>query len=60
MALCFVPLNKRQVLFLLRPWQFINLHEIVGKTVNIAQSHKPSYTDCLKKQIYENPSQLFF
>lgn len=34
----------------LHPWRFINFHEIVGRTVNIAQYHKHSYTDCLKKR----------
>lgn len=33
------------VIFLWKPLQFMNLNEIVRRTVNIAQSHKHSFTD---------------
>lgn len=38
----------------LHPWRFINFHEIVWRRVNIAQSHKHSYTYFLKTQINES------
>lgn len=40
--------------FFSRPWRFINFHEIVWRRVNIAQSHKHSYTYFLKTQINES------